>query len=70
MLVTLAAAVEQLSEKLRKVVVMYHLQGMKLVEIGLKPVEAFYLYWFSSLTYLVMKIKIISGQSANGDLSF
>ena len=42
---------------------------MKLVEIGLKPVEAFYLYWFSSLTYLVMKIKIISGQSANGDLS-
>ena len=33
-LVHLAAAVEELPEKLRKVVVMYHLQGMTLVQIA------------------------------------
>lgn len=34
MLVQLAAAVEELPEKLRKVVVMYHLQGMTLTQIA------------------------------------
>ena len=34
MLVILSTAVEQLPEKLRQVVVMHHLQGMKLVEIA------------------------------------